>query len=148
MNIKIKTKVKGNYRVLMEQFDRKLFEALKPKHADMEIVEFTGSKKGDRVHLRFHQPFPLEWVSIITEDGENEREAFFIDEGAKLPFPLKYWRHKHIVQKITEDSSYIIDDMTFKGANGLITALMYPAIYAAFYPRKKIYQAYFGKATS
>ncbi len=148
MNIKIKTKVKGNYLQIMERFDRALFEALKPKHADMEIVAFTGSKKGDRVHLRFHRPIPLEWISVITEDGADDKAAYFIDEGVKLPFPLTYWEHKHIVEKITEDSSLIIDDMTFKGSNAVISALMYPAIYAAFYPRKKIYQNYFGQASS
>jgi len=30
MNIKLKTKVNGNYKAIMKQFDRKLFEALKP----------------------------------------------------------------------------------------------------------------------
>lgn len=143
MNIQLKTKVKGNYKDIMRQFDRKLFEALKPKQAKMEIVEFTGSKKGDRVHLRFLSPIKAEWISEIVEDGVNDQEAYFIDEGTTLPFPLTYWRHKHIVQKIREDTSYIIDDMTFSGANALITALIYPGIYLGFYPRKKIYQKYF-----
>lgn len=143
MNIQLKTKVKGNYREVMRKFDRDLFEALKPSVGEMEIVEFTGSKKGDQVHLRFLSPIKAEWISVITEDGVNEREAYFIDEGVKLPFPLKYWKHKHIVRKIDEKTSYIIDDMTFEGANKMISFLLYPAIYGGFYPRKKIYQAYF-----
>ncbi|MEM6316074.1 MAG: hypothetical protein AAF960_00300 [Bacteroidota bacterium] len=144
MNIRLSTKVKGNYKEVMRQFDRQLFEALKPAQADMEIVEFTGSKKGDKVHIRFHSPIKAEWISLITEHGEDEKRAYFIDEGVKLPFPLSYWQHKHIVEKITDNTSYIIDDMTFKGPFFLITWLMYPAIYLGFYPRKKIYQAYFG----
>lgn len=127
----------------MQQFDRKLFEALKPKHGKMEIVKFTGSKKGDLVHLKFLSPLKMEWISEITEDGENEKEAYFIDEGTKLPFPLTFWRHRHVVQKITENSAYIIDDMTFKGVNFLFTLFLYPALYIAFYPRKKIYKSYF-----
>lgn len=146
MNIKLKTKVHGNYKDIMKRFDRDLFEALKPSNADMEIVAFTGSEKGDKVHLRFHSPIKAEWVSLITDHGENEQEAFFIDEGVKLPFPLSYWKHKHIVQKITADSSYIIDDITFKSSNFLPSFLIYPAIYAGFYPRKKIYKSYFGTA--
>ena len=66
MNIQIKTEVKGHYQAIMDQFDRRLFEALKPKGADMEIVEFTGSKKGDRVHIRFNSPIKAEWISNIT----------------------------------------------------------------------------------
>ncbi len=143
MNIQLKTKVNGNYKDIMRRFDRKLFEALKPRNADMEIVEFTGSEKGDKVHLRFHSPIKTEWISHITESGENEKEAFFIDEGVELPFPLSFWKHKHIVRKITDDSSFIIDDITFKGFNFLLTLILYPAIYAGFYPRKKVYKAYF-----
>lgn len=145
MNIRLKTKVDGNYKLVMEQFDRKLFEALKPKHGKMEIVKFTGSKKGDIVHLKFLSPIKTEWISEIVEDGENEKEAFFIDEGIQLPFPISFWKHQHIVQKLTDDSSYIIDDMTFKGVNSLFTLLLYPILYIAFYPRKKVYQSYFKK---
>lgn len=143
MNLQIKTPVDGNYKEVMRQFDRKLFEALKPGAAEMEIVEFTGSKKGDLVHLQFHSPVKAEWISQITDHGENEKEAFFVDEGSTLPFPLVFWKHRHIVRKITEDASYIIDDITFKGSNFLFTLLLYPAIYAGMYLRKKIYREYF-----
>ena len=143
MTVKLETQVQGNYKSVMKLFDQKLFEALKPKGANMEIVEFTGSKKGDKVHIRFHSPIKAEWVSDITEDGENEKEAWFVDEGTQLPWPLKYWRHKHIVRKINEESSLIIDDISFEGSNKLMTTILQPAIYLGFYPRKKIYQAYF-----
>jgi ligand-binding SRPBCC domain-containing protein len=145
MNIEIKTKVNGNYKDIMRQFDKKLFEALKPSHADMEIILFTGSKKGDKVHLRFHSPIKADWISHITDDGEDEKEYFFIDEGLKLPFPMSYWKHKHIVRKITDSTSYIIDDITFKGPVFFLSWLLYPAIYLGFYPRKKIYKKYFSK---
>lgn len=145
MNIQLKTKVDGNYKEVMKRFDRQLFEALKPKYGKMEIIEFTGSKKGDLVHLQFLSPIKMEWISEITDDGEDEKESYFIDEGVKLPFPLSFWQHKHIVQKITEDTSYIIDDMTFKGPNFLVTLFLYPALYIAFFPRKSIYKSYFKK---
>ena len=144
MNIKFETKVQGNYKTVMSKFDRKLFEALKPAQGEMEIVEFTGSKKGDKVHIRFTSPIKAEWVSIITEDGVDEKEAYFIDQGERLPFPLRYWQHKHIVRKVTEDTCCIIDDITFKASNRIISLMMYPAIYLGFAPRGKIYRAYFG----
>lgn len=148
MNIQLKTKVDGNYKDIMQGFDRKLFEALKPSHAKMEIVAFTGSKKGDKVHLRFHSPIKAEWISHITDHGENEKESFFIDEGVTLPFPLSFWRHKHIVQKITDNTSFIIDDISFKASNFFLSFLLYPAIYLGFYPRRKIYKQYFKKDLS
>jgi len=146
MNIKLKTRVKGNYREIMARFDRSLFEALAPRHGAMEIVEFTGSQKGDRVHIRFLKPLKADWVSVITEDHINEQEAYFTDEGVQLPYPLSFWKHNHIVRKITEGTSEIIDDITFRGANALVTLLLYPFIFLGFYPRKRIYRHYFGKA--
>ena len=143
MNIVIKTEVAGNYKEIMRRFDLDLFEALKPKNAKMEIVKFTGSNKGDIVHLQFHKPLKVEWISEIVEVGEDERKAYFIDEGVKLPKPLSYWRHKHIVEKISDDRSYIIDDISYKASNPILTSLMYPVIYAGFYPRKGIYKKYF-----
>ncbi|NRA49054.1 MAG: hypothetical protein HRU12_07955 [Phaeodactylibacter sp.] len=97
------------------------------------------------MHLRFLSPIKADWISLITDDGWDERQAYFVDEGDTLPFPLRYWRHRHIVEKVTEETSRIIDDITFEGPNFLITLLMYPAIFIGFAPRKRIYQAYFGK---
>ncbi|MCB0581688.1 MAG: cyclase [Phaeodactylibacter sp.] len=146
MNIRLETKVKGNYKEVMARFDRKLFEALAPRQGEMEIVEFTGSKKGDRVHIRFLKPLKADWVSVITGDEVNEQEAYFIDEGVQLPFPLSFWRHRHIVRKMTEDTSCIVDDITFRGPNPVVTWLLYPVIFLGFYPRKRIYRNYFGAA--
>ena len=143
MKIRLTTEVDGNYMDVMEKFDVKLFEALKPKFGQMDIEKFTGSKKGDIVSLSFISPFKAKWVSEIVEDGFDEQRAYFIDEGRTLPFPLSFWRHKHIVEKLSESRSLIIDEMTFQGINFLFTWFLYPALYVAFYPRKKVYQRYF-----
>lgn len=143
MRIKLETTVNGNYLEIMEKFDRELFEALLPKNAKVDIVTFTGSKKGNRVHLKFIKPIQMEWISDIIEHGSDKKQAYFIDEGTKLPGFLKYWKHKHIVRKLTENTSVIVDDITFHGPNTLLTILIYPGIYLGFLPRKKIYQQYF-----
>lgn len=143
MNITIKTRVKGNYKDVMAAFDRDLFEALKPPAGQMEIVSFTGSKKGDKVHLRFVKPIKAEWISDIVEDQITDTKAWFVDIGTTLPWPLATWTHRHIVEKIDETTSMVIDDMTFTGKNFLLTLLLYPAIFIGFYPRKKVYMQYF-----
>jgi|TARA_R110000737_G_scaffold182215_1_gene205614 ligand-binding SRPBCC domain-containing protein len=145
MNIILKTPVKGNYKTVINAFDRKLFEALKPSVGKMEIVEFTGSKKGDKVHLRFISPIKADWISDIIEDGINENSAWFVDKGTTLPWPLKTWTHKHIVEKIDDDNSLIVDDISYSGGNFIVSFLMFPALFFAFYPRKKIYKSYFNK---
>ncbi len=143
MNLTLKTKVNGNYKKVMAAFDRELFEALKPPVGKMEIVEFTGSQKGDRVHIRFLKPIKAEWISDIIEDNITDDSAWFVDVGVKLPWPLASWKHRHIVERIDDDHSFVIDNMTFTGKNILLTLLLYPAIFLGFYPRKSIYKKYF-----
>ena len=143
MNIILKSPVKGNYKKVMAAFDRRLFEALKPPFGVMEIVAFTGSKKGNKVHLQFRSPIKAEWISDIVEDGLTDQRAWFVDVGVKLPWPIATWTHRHIVEKVDDQHSMIIDDMTFTGSNAILSLFLYPAIFLGFYPRKKIYQNYF-----
>ena len=143
MNVTLQSKVKGNYKEVMAAFDRKLFEALKPPVGKMEIVTFTGSEKGDKVHLRFLKPFKAEWISDIVEHGATEQEAWFVDVGTTVPWPLKTWKHKHIVRKVDEQTSIIIDDMSFTGKNTILSLILVPAIFLAFFPRKSVYKRYF-----
>ena len=145
MRLVLKTKVEGYYTDVMERFDLQLFEALKPKGADMEIVEFTGSKKGDVVHIKFNKPIKAKWISHITEHGQVDKEAYFLDIGHELPFPLKKWRHRHVVQKIDDTHSLIIDDINYWSYNVIIDLLIWPGIFLGFYPRKKVYKTYFSR---
>ena len=145
MNIKIRTIVPGHFQAIMQAFDRQLFEALAPKMARMEIIEFTGSKKGDRVHVRFTKPLSADWISEITEDARTDSKAWFIDEGIQLPWPLARWKHIHLVRQVDDQRTEIVDDISFTGRNGLLSVLLYPFILLGFLPRKRIYKAYFSK---
>ncbi len=148
MNIKLRSKVAGNYLNVMAKFDRDLFEFLKPPDSQMKLIEFGGSKKGDKVHLEIIFPFKSEWISLITDDKITESEAYFVDEGIVLPAILGLWKHKHIVRKINDTTSEIIDDMTFEAGWKNFTFLLYPFIFIAFFPRIKAYKQYFGNNTS
>ena len=145
MRFTITSKVRGNYRNVMQRFDRQLFEYLLPKGADVELVEFGGSVTGARVHIEFRSPIRATWISEITEDGINDFEAWFVDKGTTLPFGLKHWHHRHIVRKVTDSASEIIDDISYQCANSALSLLMYPVLYFGFLPRKGLYQRYFGQ---
>ena len=145
MNLVLKTPVVGNYKKVMAAFDRRLFEALKPPVGEMEVKEFTGSQKGDKVHIQFHSPIKAEWISDIVEDQVTDQRAWFVDVGVKLPWPLKTWTHRHIVEKVDDQNSVIVDDITFSGSNFILSLLLYPAMFLGFYPRKNIYKEYFKK---
>ncbi len=143
MNFVLKTKVKGHYQNVMDRFDLELFEALKPPGVNMEVQKFTGSKTGDVVEIHFHSPIKSKWISNITDHGSDENHSYFIDEGSVLPFPLRSWKHKHIVEKIDEEHSYIIDDISFSSGYKILDPILYLPLLLSFYPRKKIYKKYF-----
>ena len=54
----------------------------------MEIVQFTGSQKGDKVHVRFIKPIKADWISDIVEDKVTDYKAWFVDVGKVVPWPL------------------------------------------------------------
>ncbi len=143
MKVVLRTKVKGNYRTVMAGFDKELFLALAPPFPPIKLEKFTGSEKGDEVHIRFKAPVNSMWISDITDHGFNESEAYFIDKGRVLPWPLKSWTHRHIVRKVKDQESEIIDDIEYDSGIGFLNILLYPALYLGFLPRKRIYKRYF-----
>ncbi|MEO1255516.1 MAG: hypothetical protein AAFY41_11650, partial [Bacteroidota bacterium] len=90
--------------------------------------------------LLFHQ----HWISVITKDGEDEKQWFFIDKGVQLPFFLKRWKHRHVVLKLNS-GSLIEDDITYKTGFLIADVLMYPVLYLQFLYRRPIYKKIFTK---
>lgn len=138
MNITLRSKVKADLATVSGRFDEDLFKYLLPPGA--RLIAFGGSTKGDIVHLKL--PLAGEWISEITENGESEGEWYFIDEGRKLPFPIKKWRHKHVLRS-ARDETVIEDDMTFSTGNIMGDVLTYPLLFLSFLPRVWQYRRYF-----
>ena len=145
MKINIKTTIAAPYLEVFRLFNRSLFEQLVPPGAKVELIQFDGSKKGDRVHLRLFLPLvkPQDWISVITYDEINNKEAIFIDEGEKLPFFLAKWKHRHIVRNVDENTAEIIDAIEFSSPYKLTDVLLYPLLYVQFLWRKPIYKKFF-----
>src|SRR5690606_16642968 len=145
MRIEIRTIVAGNFVDVYGRFDEDLFRALLPSFPRVKIIRFDGSESGDLVHMRFMFPFSFDWISRITDHGISETEAYFVDEGEKLPPGLRYWKHIHKIEKLDEQNCIILDDITFEGNTKFLNYLFYPFLYASFLPRKSIYRNYFEK---
>jgi ligand-binding SRPBCC domain-containing protein len=138
MNIGLRSVVKCDLQSVFERFDAALFRYLLPPGA--QLIAFEGSRKGDKVHLKL--PMVGEWISEITEDGATEDVCFFIDEGVRLPFPLRRWRHQHILRR--RGAHTIIEDkMNYSSGNVVVDALLYPVLYLSFLPRVFQYKKYF-----
>jgi ligand-binding SRPBCC domain-containing protein len=141
MNITLRSKVNAELTAVYNRFDADLFRYLLPPGA--QLIAFGGSKKGDIVHLKL--PLAGEWISEITEDGSSENMCYFIDEGRTLPFPLKKWRHKHILHR-SEKSTIIEDNMTFSTGNVILDVIFYPVLLLSFLPRIWQYKRYLKRA--
>ena len=144
MRLVIKTFVRSSLSDARTGFTQALFLKLNPPFPPVKLKQFDGCKTGDIVHLELNfLLFWQEWISLITRDGNDDKEWWFIDEGTKLPFFLKTWKHHHRVVRVTADISEIIDDVTFSTGTILTDLLMYPALYLQFVYRKPIYKRFF-----
>ena len=142
MQLYFKTPLKHPFKKVVQGFSRELFEKLSPPWASADLDRFDGCKKGDEVHLTLKLAGTSQkWVSVMTEASESQDEWFFVDEGKVLPWPLKKWRHKHIVKKINDFESEIIDDISYEA--GAFSVLIYPALWATFRIRPARYRQFY-----
>ena len=143
MRIKITTKVNVSLEKVKEGFTEDLFLSLNPPFPPVKLLQFDGCKTGDKVVLELNFIlFKQQWVSDITEDAENKQEWFFVDQGIELPFFLKSWKHRHVVEQHNH-RSLIIDDITFSTGTILTDFLLYPALFGQFLYRKPVYKRIF-----
>ncbi len=147
MHLQISTPINNNYLNIKAGFNETLFMSLNPPFPPVKLKEFGGCTVGDIVHLELNFIlFKQDWISEITFDNTDTEIFEFIDEGKKLPFFLKHWKHHHKVLKIDDSLSNIIDDITFKSPFWLMDYLLYPVLWLQFAYRKPIYKQIFNKS--
>ena len=144
MHINIPISVPQSIQQVWAGFNESLFNQLSPPFPPSKLLRFDGSMPNDEVHIELNFIFFKQiWISHITEYKATEQEIYFIDEGKKLPFFLRYWKHKHRLVSNTSGGCTIIEEIEFKTPNILTDLLFYPAMYLQFWYRKPIYQRIF-----
>ena len=141
--ILLQTTVNADFHTVVKNFNRDLFNALKPPLMPLKLERYDGQKSGDEVHLDLG--FGQKWIGRYMACIHDIGEWFFVDEGQTLPKPLRYWKHIHKVKKQTEKQTFIIDDIAFSSNNYLLDILLYPFLYMQFALRKPAYRKYFNK---
>ncbi len=139
--IVINTTLPVDFQTVINNFNRELFYALKPPLIPLKLVRYDGEKTGDEVHLEVG--FGQKWISLISDHGATEKEWFFVDEGKVLPRPMHYWKHLHKVLKTDNDTTTIVDDISFSTGSAVLDALLYPCLYLQFAWRKPAYRKFF-----
>ncbi len=145
MRIVLNSPVNASFEKVSADFGENLFTFLLPPKFIAGLVAYEGSKPGSKVHIRFKFPLPADWISIVKSEERSDEKYVFVDEGEKLPFGLKRWKHIHSIVKTNEQSTVIVDDMNFSTGLKLFDYFVYPVLYLSFYPRKKLYKKYFEK---
>jgi ligand-binding SRPBCC domain-containing protein len=148
MRLILRTAVAQSPAQVMAGFTRELFVALTPPFPRLRVLRFDGCRTGDQVAIELNTLVSrLPWTSLIVDDGTlPDGTHFFVDEGQQLPPPLRYWRHRHLIEPGPNGSSVIVDNLEYRTASPLLDALLYPAMWAQFAWRKPIYRRWFGKA--
>lgn len=141
MKIFIKTEVKNNLKNIQQKFNQDLFEKLSPPLMTVNVERFDGCLKDHEVHLLIQSLFVRnKWISKITTSEFNDQVFYFIDEGIEIPPPLKNWKHVHRVEKISENSCYVIDDITYSTGSKVLDVAIFPFLFGMFKFRQPIYR--------
>jgi ligand-binding SRPBCC domain-containing protein len=146
MRIYLRTKVQQDPQTVWQGFDQNLFLKLKPPGIKLKLLRFDGCETGHQVEMELGYLFKQRWKGRITEHGISPALCYFVDEsqGSELPFFLRRWRHRHLLQAHKQGTE-IIDDIEYQAPLGL-NLLLYPLLWLQFAWRKPIYRRIFGKA--
>lgn len=144
MKLLFESNIQSNFLTIKARFNRELFLNLIPVGVKVDLARFDGCKVHDEIHISVSSMgIKQQWVSVITSEKQNEKEWSFVDEGKLLPWPLASWKHHHRVLYLDDNSSKIIDDITFECVHSWMNALMYPVLWSTFAIRPARYRKYF-----
>lgn len=144
MNLKFETLVPLPYQTIKNKFDKELFIYLSPDIIPFKLKRFDGCRLNDEIHILLGMAvIKQEWISIITDEKEADHGWYFVDEGKKLPWPLKTWKHVHRVDRLGDQESRIVDDITYDCGNEILNRLMKPFLWSVFVIRPGRYHKFF-----
>lgn len=142
--IEIATEVKTDLKTVLNSLNLKLFNKLNPPFPPVRVLRFDGTAKGGITHLSLNfLLFRQEWISenLVSENPSSDSFRF-VDEGRKLPFFLKYWRHTHSFEEIRPSETTvtrITDSIEYSG-RGLLGHFLQPILKLQFLYRKPVYR--------
>lgn len=125
------------------QFNEELLKKISPPFPSVQIIRFDGCSKGDlvilEINLLIHKVI---WSSHITHSKQDTIKSIFIDEGIRVPFGIKKWKHEHSIVKIDDAHCYIQDFVTFKTAFTFLDLIIFPFLWGMMFYRKPFYKKY------
>lgn len=130
IQFKVKHQVNAPLAVVWSHFqDRdhafRLFQALSKGGPPIQVSEFGGCGLGAVVALRIGPgKLSLPWLSEVTECVASVASGacWFVDEGRTIPFGMRTFRHKHLLEGAVSGGhaiTTITEDITISAPWGL-----------------------------
>ncbi|UYZ62284.1 SRPBCC family protein [Hymenobacter weizhouensis] len=147
MHFLLQTRVAAPPAQVWRGFTRELFLALAPPFPPFRLLRFDGCHRGDEVHLELGAgPVRRRWTALITDHGQlPDGTCYFVDEGQELPPPLRFWRHRHLMQPAPGGGTLIVEDLEYRTRFRWLDGLLYPLVWVQFAWRRPIYRRWFGQ---
>lgn len=148
MKILMKTNVKSDWQTVKDAFNATLLKKLTPPFPPARLVRYDGNSPGNLVEIELNfLIFKAYWVSIITAEQVGKNSYYFTDEGHRLPFFLKRWKHIHEIRE-NSNGAIIIDDIDYSSGYLLGDLILYPALWLQFMYRVPIYKKVFSSVAN
>ena len=126
---------------VIESFHNKDFVTFLIKFQPVKIIAWDGIKDGKLAEFKFWF-FGWKKMNVIHKNYLLKSNYLsFEDHGSLLPFGLKKWKHKHIVEKVNE-GTLITDLVSFDG-NGFTKIFVKPIMLFPIALRKMTYKIWF-----
>lgn len=142
-NFQITCRVSASLPYVWSQFDQNLLAKLAPPFPIARIIQFDGCQVNDKVCIELDfLLYKTRWNSEITAYQADATSYVFVDEGTRVPFGIKTWRHEHRIESISVHESAIIDKIQFQTNYKLLDWLLFPLIWGMIAYRLPLYKKY------
>ena len=140
-NFKISCQVSASMSYVWSVFDERLLAKLAPPFPIARIIRFDGCKAQDEVIIELDfLILKTRWNSEITSYISDSTSHVFIDEGTRVPFGIKKWKHEHRIEVINKTQSLITDKIQFQTNYKLLDWLLFPFIWGMIAYRIPLYK--------
>jgi ligand-binding SRPBCC domain-containing protein len=104
----ITSRVSASLPYVWSKFDQNLLAKLAPPFPIARIIQFDGCQVNDKVCIELDfLLYKTRWYSVISSYKADENAYVFVDEGTRVPFGIKAWRHEHRIELIDNQTSAI-----------------------------------------
>ena len=140
-NFQQSCRVSASLAYVRDQFDKTLLAKLAPPFPIARIIQFDGCKEKDQVSIELDfLIYKTRWDSVITSEHSDATSFVFVDEGTKVPFGIKQWKHEHRMESISENESVVIDKIHFQTNYKLLDWLLFPLLWGMIAYRFPLYK--------